>query len=144
MDTDLLAAVVSCVGVDNDGLIDGLREAVSWHLLVTDAAGERYAFRHALSREASYQDLLPAERRRLHAAVATALEERQKDADEARALGELAHHWHAARDERRAFAAAVKAGQAAATSLAPAEAVQQSERALALWDRAGQSVLKPA
>jgi DNA-binding CsgD family transcriptional regulator/tetratricopeptide (TPR) repeat protein len=136
VDADLLAAVAAHAGVDPDTLFDGLREAVSRHLLVTDAAGERHAFRHALGREATYHDLLPGERRRLHAAVATALEERHGDGGtEARALGELAYHWYAAHDEARAFTAAVKAGQAAARSFAPAEAARQFERALELWDR---------
>ena len=47
-----------------------IREAVDAHLLVVDSAGHGYTFRHALARDAVYDDLLPGERVRLHAAYA--------------------------------------------------------------------------
>ena len=40
----------------------GLREAVESHLLVVDHTGRSYAFRHALTRDAVYEDMLPGER----------------------------------------------------------------------------------
>jgi tetratricopeptide (TPR) repeat protein len=134
-DADLLGVVGARVGVDRDALSDGLRAAVSRHLLVSDAAGERLGFRHALVQEAVYHNLLPAERSRLHAAVAAVLEERHGDGGDPRVLAELAYHWYAAHDDSRALAGTLAAGRAAATSFAPAEAVRQFERALALWDR---------
>src|SRR5215472_1973470 len=45
---------------------EAIREAVAHQLLVPDGA-DGYAFRHALLREAVYNDLLPGERTRLHA-----------------------------------------------------------------------------
>ena len=45
----------------------GLREAVESHLLVIDRTGRGYAFRHALTRDAVYEDMLPGERGSLHA-----------------------------------------------------------------------------
>jgi predicted ATPase len=51
----LLAAVAGISEAELDG---ALREAVAWHVLVTDADGASYAFRHALLREAVYHDLL--------------------------------------------------------------------------------------
>ena len=49
-----------------------LRELVDGHVLVPEAGGERYRFRHALGRDAVYEDLLPGERRELHARAAAA------------------------------------------------------------------------
>ncbi|MFC7656231.1 ATP-binding protein [Pseudonocardia benzenivorans] len=71
-----LAAVV---GLDVDELEAALRSAVAHHILVADpagrsvTAGDTYVFRHALLHEAIYQDLLPGERSRLHAAFAALL-----------------------------------------------------------------------
>ena len=49
------------------------RELVENHLLVADPSGDGYVFRHALTREAVYDELLPGERQQLHRAVARAL-----------------------------------------------------------------------
>jgi len=58
--------------LDIEAVEDGLREAVDHRILVVEAEGaeEVLAFRHALLREAVYGDMLPAQRRRLHAALA--------------------------------------------------------------------------
>jgi predicted ATPase len=61
----LLAAVTS---LGEDALYAALREAVDHHLLVVDASGRGYAFRHALALEAVYDDIRPGERVRLHTA----------------------------------------------------------------------------
>ena len=75
-------------------------------------AGEDvYAFRHALLREAVYQELLPGERNRLHAACGAALRAPELAAEDAAA--DLAYHWYAAHDLPRALAASVAAGRAA-------------------------------
>jgi predicted ATPase len=52
----LLAAVA---GTTEAGLYAALREAVDGHVLVVDATGTGYEFRHALTREAVYEDMLP-------------------------------------------------------------------------------------
>src|SRR5512132_1129261 len=49
-------------------LLSALRDAVAHQVLVAAAATETYAFRHALTQEALYAELLPGERARLHAA----------------------------------------------------------------------------
>ena len=61
----LLAAVT---GLDGDDLARALRPAVAANVLLTDDDG--YVFRHALIREAVYDDLLPGERSRLHSRFA--------------------------------------------------------------------------
>ena len=98
--------------------------------------GGSLEFRHALLREAVYDDLLPDERTRLHAALAGVLQARV-DADPEPGLGtlsRLAFHWSAAHDLPRALEASVRAGQAA-QKVNAAEQVTHFERALSLWDR---------
>ncbi len=136
VDHDLLAKVAL---MDEDDLIDGLRTAVGNQVLVTGLPGDDrdsdYAFRHALFQEAAYDDLLPGERQRLHRAFAEALAERQpgNGAFAAGHWAELAYHWTAARDDRRAFEASIRAGDAAACAFAFADARRHDEHALELW-----------
>jgi predicted ATPase len=66
----LLAAVA---GLGEAELFAALREAVESHLLVVDPTGHGYEFRHALTRDAVYEDMLPGERVRLHAAYGETL-----------------------------------------------------------------------
>jgi len=132
---DLLAAVT---GLGEDHLGELLLAAVQRHVLIADADGGSYRFRHALVREAVYGDMLPGERRQMHARVATVLAERARAVPAAPAadLGELAFHWYRAGDRPRALLASVRAGMAAEASAAPACAEQHYERALELWDEA--------
>jgi predicted ATPase len=60
-------------GVDDGELDAALREAVELNVLVP-TSNDYYRFRHALLAEAVYDDLLPGERTRLHAAYARALQ----------------------------------------------------------------------
>ena len=80
-----------------------MRECVARQVLVPDptAGIERYVFRHALLQEAVYDDLLPGERTRLHAAFARTLETRS--GGDAAHAAELAYHWYAAHDLPRAL-----------------------------------------
>jgi len=124
----LIAAVVG--GSDQD-LIQALREAVAHHLLVPDSEGRSYSFRHALMREAIQADLLPGERRRLHAAFARTLSERPDfAAAPGAAAAEIAFHWDEAGEPRAAMEASMDAGRAAEASFAFAEATRHYERAL--------------
>jgi DNA-binding CsgD family transcriptional regulator/tetratricopeptide (TPR) repeat protein len=112
-----------------------MRDAVAHQFLVI--AGRRCRFRHALVREALYEDLLPGERERLHRAAALAMDGSPWAGrlPEHTRWATLAYHWDAARDLPRAFAAAVRAGAAAERVSAPAEAAVWFERALSLWDQ---------
>jgi predicted ATPase/DNA-binding CsgD family transcriptional regulator len=135
VDHDVLADVC---GLSETELRDALREAVDAQLLIADVNGnvERYRFRHALVQEAAYDELLPSERRTLHAAYARATEGRPAAAGAAAAsrLVELAHHWTAAHDPARALDAAIAAGDASRSVYAFADASGQFERAIELWD----------
>ncbi|MGA8722341.1 MAG: AAA family ATPase, partial [Solirubrobacteraceae bacterium] len=62
-------------GIEPEALHVALREAVSEQVLVA-CEPTRLSFRHALLREALYDDLLPGERSELHLALARAFEDR--------------------------------------------------------------------
>ncbi len=94
-----------------------------------------YAFRHALLREAIYADLLPGERTRLHARLASLLSDQRRLDEVPGTAAELAHHCLASHDITGAFAASVLAGQEAERLAAPAEAHRHYDQALALWER---------
>ncbi|MGD0558458.1 MAG: LuxR C-terminal-related transcriptional regulator [Streptosporangiaceae bacterium] len=114
-------------GLSDTEFDHAVREAVAHQLLVPDSDG--YRFRHALLREAVYNDLLPGERTRLHAAFAALLMARGGSA------AELAYHCLASHDIPGALAASVRAGGSAERMAAPAEAHRHYEEALGLWDR---------
>jgi DNA-binding CsgD family transcriptional regulator/tetratricopeptide (TPR) repeat protein len=129
----LLAAVS---GLGDDQFYPALREAVDGHLLMVDAAATGYEFRHALTRDAVYADLLPGERARLHAAYAAALDADQGLAgDPATVPAALAHHWYSARDLPRALTALFAAADHALGSYAAAEALRHLELAIEVWPR---------
>ena len=131
---DRLLAEVA--GVARAELFAALRETVENHLLVVDPAGHGYEFRHALTRDAVYEDMLPGERDRLHAAYAEALTAdpglRRRRGGAARCAG---RHWYAALDLPRALPAAIDARDPRRGSYAPAEALRHLERALEIWRR---------
>jgi DNA-binding CsgD family transcriptional regulator/tetratricopeptide (TPR) repeat protein len=133
VDDDIDDELVSAVsGVPVGSVSNALREGVTSGLLVVD--GDACRFRHALVREALYDDLLPGERARLHVAAANALEQADRIAPHTR-WAMLAHHWDAARDVPRAFGASVRAATEAERVHAFADAAEQYERALGLRDQ---------
>ncbi len=107
-----------------------LREAVDASVLVADETG--YAFRHALLREVVHDDMLPGQHARLHAHYARQLEDRPELAGATAAL-EIAHHWSAAHDARKAFSWSIRAAEP--RSAAHVETLKLYERALELWDQ---------
>jgi DNA-binding CsgD family transcriptional regulator len=122
---DVVRATVRLPDAEYD---EAVRETIAHQLLVPDGA-DGYAFRHALMREAVYNDLLPGERTRLHARLAMLL------SDVMGAAAELAHHSLASHDIPGAFAASIRAGMEAERIGAPTEAHRHYDQALALWDR---------
>ena len=124
----LLAAVSD---LDSAELEAALRTAVDAHVLVASRGGT-YAFRHALLGEAVYDDLLPGERMRLHAAFVAAL-------GEGRAVGtaaELAQHARRADDRPVAVRASHRGGRGGDGRRRPAEAATHFLDALELVDTA--------
>jgi DNA-binding CsgD family transcriptional regulator/tetratricopeptide (TPR) repeat protein len=121
---ELLAAVVD---EDPETLEEAVRTAVERNVLVP-TGGSSYAFRHALLAEAIYDDLLPGERVRIHAAYTEALRSHRVEGTAA----ELARHARAAHDPLTAVTASVEAGHEAMAVGGPDEAARHFELALEL------------
>jgi predicted ATPase len=130
----LLAVVAQLPEVE---LLGALRAAVAHQVLVPDAVSETYAFRHALTEEALYGQLLPGERARLHAAFARAISEHPDlvGSNPAAKSARLAYHWVRAHDPVHALPATIQAGLQAQAAYAFADAQQHFETALELWDQ---------
>ena len=126
---ELLALVVE---LEPTALDAAIRSAVESNVLVP-TSGDAYAFRHALLAEAVYDDLLPGERIRLHAAYATALAKGGFGGTAA----ELARHARAANDLPTAARASIAAGDEAMAVAGPDEAARHYELALELATATG-------
>jgi DNA-binding CsgD family transcriptional regulator/tetratricopeptide (TPR) repeat protein len=110
-----------------DGVLDpdlraGVEEAIEFGFVVETREGE-LAVRHELVAKAIEDDLLPAQRRRHHVALASAL-----DADPSSALT----HWLAAHETARARAAALAAAAQAERLDSAADSLAARELALSL------------
>jgi DNA-binding CsgD family transcriptional regulator len=128
--------LVQVSDMEPDRLQQALREAVAEQVLVAGEDG-RLGFRHALLREALYDDLLPGERSELHLALARALEERLEFDDDRglEFISAIAYHYAAAGDQPAALRATVQAALAAREAHAYGDAADLAERALDLWPR---------
>ena len=118
-------------------LLASLRNAVAHQVLIPDPDTETYAFRHALTQEALYGDLLPGERAQLHAAFATALAEHRGLADPSHGdtSARLAYHWVRAHQPAQALPAALEAGLQSQAAYGFADARRHFETVLELWDQ---------
>lgn len=130
--------LLSVVDVASGALDAALREAVDAHIIEPTPSGRGYTFRHALLAEAIYDDLLPGERVRLHAAYAIELVKRDGSA------AELARHARASHDLATAYEASVQAGDEAMVLAAPQEALNHYEAALELAPLAATAPPDPA
>ena len=112
-----------------------VKELVDAQLVVEESA-DRFAFRHALTREAMRARLLARECVALHRAIATALEQRYgadaHDVDDA-----LAYHTFEAAAWESARHYALRAGARALTLSAPREALQHFTRAVLATEHTG-------
>lgn len=104
--------------------------------LVVEESGERFAFRHALTREAIYADLLVRERVALHRDVAAALE-RTHGGQLDGVVEALAYHAWEAGDWPRAAQYSASAARHAMSLSAPREAVGHLDHAFQASERAG-------
>jgi DNA-binding CsgD family transcriptional regulator len=117
-----------------------LKELLAAQLVVEESA-EQFAFRHALTREAIYSDLLVRERQALHRTIAETIV--QLYGDSARLdsyLPDLAYHFYEAGIWDKAVEYAQRAGDRAQTLDTPRAAVEQFTRAL---DAAHQGAIEP-
>lgn len=125
-------------GLDPMTLLKAVRSAADNQLLLP--AGNGYAFRHALVREAVASELLPAERRALHLSYAEALASDPSLVPPDRLAAEAAYHWYEAGDAARALPALLAAATSASRLAAHAEQAQLLARALSIWSSAPASV----
>jgi DNA-binding CsgD family transcriptional regulator len=128
--------IAEVAGIEADRLQGALREAVAEQVLIT-GDDDRFLFRHALLREALYEDLLPGERSELHLRLARVLEVgcEERDDRELERTTAVASHYAAAGEQRAALRATVRAARAAEQVQAFGEAADLFERALELWPR---------
>jgi predicted ATPase len=100
---------------DEATLLELIKSLIAAQLVVEESA-ETFAFRHALTREALYGELLARERRTMHGQLAEALEAiTQRRGGEARDAwaADLAYHFYAAEIWPKALEYAQQAGQQA-------------------------------
>ncbi|WP_433466676.1 ATP-binding protein [Spirillospora sp. CA-128828] len=124
--------LASVSGLDDPALEAALRPAVERGLLRTAERG--YAFRHALLRQAIYEDVLPGARARLHARSGAALCDDPGLVPDGRAAAEEAAHWCRAGERERAFEALWRAALAARSVHAHPERLRILTRLLRQWD----------
>ncbi|GAC1618190.1 MAG: hypothetical protein PVS3B1_22400 [Ktedonobacteraceae bacterium] len=106
-----------------------LKELIAAQLVVEESA-EVFAFRHALTRQAVYTDLLVRERKVLHRLIAqTYLELLSVETLESH-LDDLAYHYHAAGEWVKVLEYAPRAGEKAQTLCAPGAALEHFTHAL--------------
>jgi len=122
-----LELLESMLDIEESRLLDHLEAAVAASLLAesSERVGQ-FRFAHALINQTLYEGLGATRRARMHQRVAQALEELYGE-DPGEHLSELAMHWRLAAvslDRAKAADYALRAGQRALESLAPAEAVK--------------------
>ncbi|HSJ61191.1 MAG TPA: AAA family ATPase [Jiangellaceae bacterium] len=119
--------VAATLGIERAGAAAALDRAVAADVLVPH--GQRYRMRHELLRDAVYDALPPARRRRLHSRIATVLATAlQPD------VAALAHHWYEADEPTQAALANLEAAALAERVHAPMELRTYLRRVLEHFD----------
>ena len=111
-----------------DRILEQLKELIAAQLVV-EVSDERFAFRHALTRQAVYVGLLGRERLTLHRRMAEELEQAHDPTDDAY-LGDLAYHYFKAGEWRQTLTYAERAGARALALYAPRAAIEHLMQAL--------------
>ncbi len=109
-------------------LLHPLKELIATQLVVEES-GEQFAFRHALTRHAIYEQLLKRERKVLHRTLAETMEQVYRTALDAH-LEDLAYHFMRAEVWAKALTYAQRAGEKAQALYAPHAAAQHFTNAL--------------
>jgi DNA-binding CsgD family transcriptional regulator/tetratricopeptide (TPR) repeat protein len=113
---------------DEQELLILMKELMSAQLVVEESA-EQFAFRHALTRQAIYSELLVRERKALHRIIAETMEHLYAGALEER-LADLAYHFSEAGVYEKALFYARQAGERAQRLYASSAAIEEFTRAL--------------
>ena len=96
---------------------------------VSETSAEQFAFRHALTQQAIYAQLLARERQRLHRQIAEAIERLSAPNSDAH-IADLAYHFYKAGSWAKALEYAQQAGAKAQSLNAPQAAIEQFSRAI--------------
>ncbi|HEX5141217.1 MAG TPA: AAA family ATPase [Dehalococcoidia bacterium] len=112
-------------------LVDKIKELLAAQLVVEES-GERFRFRHALTREAIYSNLLGVQRTELHHLIAEEIEEGVAGSPERREgqLAELAFHFYEGQAWGKALLYCQEAGRRAQHLFTPSASVQHLSRAI--------------
>ena len=113
---------------DEQQLLTLMKELIAAQLVVEESE-ERFAFRHALTREAIYAELLVRERKAMHGTIAETIERLYTSAYDAH-LAELAYHFYEAGAWAKASEYAQRAGEKAQGLYSLWAAIEQFTRAL--------------
>jgi predicted ATPase/DNA-binding CsgD family transcriptional regulator len=105
------ALLQQLTGYDEEHLLLIMKELVSAQLVVEESS-EQFAFRHALTRQAIYTQLLARERTAMHRMIGETMEQLPSLALDAR-VEDLANHFYQARDWQKTMDYALRAGEKA-------------------------------
>jgi class 3 adenylate cyclase len=120
-----MTSLAAVAGVKESAVLSALEASVTAQLIEEDGSRPgHYRFRHALTREAIYEDLVTPRRQQLHSRVADALK-----ASPGAAPVDLAHHLFMAGRNEEAVAMCVAAAGKAMEALAYHDAAELFERA---------------
>ncbi|MGH2560267.1 MAG: helix-turn-helix transcriptional regulator [Thermomicrobiales bacterium] len=122
------ALLQELTGRDEAELLRLIKELIAAQLVVESSA-EQFAFRHALTCQAVYAEMLLRERQALHRRVKAALERIYADAIEAH-VEDLAYHAFEAADWEATLTYAPRAGERAQSLHATSAVIEQFTRAL--------------
>ncbi len=122
---------------DESHLLMLMKELVAAQL-VTEEAVDQFSFRHALTRQAVYAELLAGERRALHRTIAETIERRTRPSSVLDAqLVDLAYHFSEGGVWAKAAEYGQRAGERALILYAPRSAIEHLTRALAALKHLG-------
>ena len=122
------ALLQALTGYDEAQLLLLLKELIAAQLVI-EKSSEQFAFRHALTRQAVYRQLLARERKALHRMIAETLEHLSISSVEAH-LADLAFHFFEAGAWEQALAYGQRAGEQAQALYAPQATTLHFTRAL--------------
>ncbi len=125
---------------DEQQLLVLMKELIAAQLVVEESA-DQFAFRHALTRQAIYADLLARERRALHKTIAETMERHYATTLDSY-LAVLAYHYYKAEVWDKAFQYGQLAGEKAQALYSPRAAIEQYSQALHAAQRL--TILPPA
>ncbi|GAC1434818.1 MAG: hypothetical protein NVS4B1_33260 [Ktedonobacteraceae bacterium] len=125
-DFALLQQVMHC---DEEQLLVLIKELIAAQLVIEESV-ERFAFRHALTRQAIYANLLARERKTLHRIMAETIEQLHGSSLQDAQVADLAYHFYKAGIWGKAIDYGQRAGEKALALYAPRSAVEHLSRAL--------------